>query len=123
MLKAQELRIGNIVQNVYKDTFGISQETLCDFANGYVNLKPIKLTEDWFLKFGFEKKTGIFRKSINEQIIAFGLDGSFGLYNDESRWRIGSSFCGNNRIFYVHQLQNIYFALTGVELELSSNVA
>ena len=54
MLKANELRIGNTIQNAYKDTFGISHETLCDFANGYVSLLPIELTKEWLVKFGFK---------------------------------------------------------------------
>lgn len=120
-MKANELRIWNLVQNVYKDTFGISHETLCDFANGYVNLKPIPLTEEWLKKFGFEKKTGIYRKSFNEKVIGIGLDGSYGLYDNENDWKIGSSFCGNNRIIFVHQLQNLYFALTNEELKFNQD--
>ena len=132
MLKAQELRIGNLV----KYTSGFFNKTRIksvdmvvlslllnkhdELKNGYT---AIRLTEEWLLKFGFEKKTGIYRKSFDEQVIGIGLDGSFGLYNNERRWRIGSSFCGNNRIIYVHELQNFFFALTGVELELLSNVA
>jgi hypothetical protein len=128
-MKANELRIGNYVTDNYNNIVEIesiwgklmvSFNTLSDktlstrFPTKHLN--PIPLTEEWLIKFGFNKKTGIFSKNINEQVIAIGLDGSYGLYNDEIDWREGSSFCGDNRIIYVHQLQNLYFALTNEEL-------
>lgn len=124
-MKANELRIGNLVQNVYKDTFGISHETLCDFANGYVNLKPIPLTEEWLIKFGF----------IKEDFMASGCEiyqlGSWRLAkmiqpikrDSFSLWHENMSppTLRLSTIKYVHQLQNIYFALTNEELKFNQD--
>lgn len=115
-MKANELRIGNLVQNVYKDTFGISHETLCDFANGYVNLKPIPITEEWLRKFGLNNGSRLFITCVNK-LIEFGFK-----YNHY----IGNSVLHLNDIplvdiKYVHQLQNIYFALTNEELKFNQD--
>ena len=119
-MTSSELRIGNIVQNVYKDTFGISQETLCDFANGYVNLKPITLTEEWLLKFGFKEYIDFGCKT--KQFDLLPLQG-FSYNIDNKKVRVmhkgnSQSHWLKNSIEYVHQLQNLYFALTGEELKI-----
>lgn len=113
-MKASELRIGNIVQNVYEDTFGISQETLCDFANGYVNLNPVPLTEKWLLKFGLNNPTNEKPYHFKSSAVEF-LHSEF---QDELK-----CFCDDKPMFsfpckYVHQLQNIYYSLTGEELKI-----
>ncbi len=66
-------------------------------------LEPIPLTEDWFVKFGFELSNVGVRKDGCDLIdigFMFHLDG----YGE------------NREIKYVHQLQNLYFALTQKEL-------
>jgi hypothetical protein len=116
-MKANELRIGNIVQNIYKDTFGISQETLCDFANEYVNLQPIQLNEEWLISFGLNPPTISNPYHFKKSMVEF-------LYNgDELKCFYNDIIIFSFNCKYVHQLQNIYFDITGVELQLSSNVA
>lgn len=105
-MEAKELRIGNIVHG-HKDNFNISHETLCDFANGYFNLLPVKLTEDWLIDFGFYQVE---------------LDNGEKYYQNY-RFRLNCNYNGfyysrNLDVNYVHQLQNLYFALTGEELEI-----
>lgn len=75
---------------------------------------PITLTEEWLMKFGLTRFEGqwIKTKRCGQQvIIEQTLNGfKFEYY--------GSS---NFAFFkYVHQFQNLYFALTGQELEIKS---
>jgi len=73
------------------------------------NIEPIPLTEEWLLKFGFEIKQGRFG---NEYW------GKINLYTSSDK-KIVFCFDGYLKgIKYVHQLQNLYFALTGNELTL-----
>ena len=134
MIKIQELRIGNMLSiegtfikvgkieensiswNIAKDTakFKIWNPFL-PISDKRIN--PIPLTEEILLKFGFE-----YRKK-NSKVIMLGLT------NEEyettlQNWITTNFFqisrCGINalsvEIKYVHQLQNIFFALTGEEL-------
>jgi hypothetical protein len=74
---------------------------------------PIPLTEEWLLKFRFEDRgpqpdsdeLGRFTKY---PIGLWIMDGSFITAGDF-----------DVSLKYVHQLQNLYFALTGEELKLS----
>ena len=110
-MKAEELRIGNLVHDVLNNNAKrINQENLCDFANGYVSFEPIPLTEEWLLKFGFDE-------TIVEGYPIYQSDKGFIVeyYKDESVFLILDF---EVRIKYVHQLQNLYFALTGLELTI-----
>ena len=82
-------------------------------ARNYKDYKPIPLTEEWLLKFGFNKDL------IGWDLIGWDK-GDFDLrqYGNESGYRdYGLQFSGLGiEIIYVHQLQNLYFALTGEEL-------
>ena len=109
-MKATELRIGNLF---YKDyPTGKEIETVNEISNFFINsvgissIKPIPLTKDWLLKFGFDGC-----KSPNKDI-------QVGLVDDEMSlaWRVFIL----KKIQYVHQLQNLYFALTGEELTLKN---
>jgi hypothetical protein len=68
-------------------------------------IEPIPLTEEWLRRFGFangEKENFDFTRNMQLRILGYEAD-----YN--GLW-IGE-------IEYVHQLQNLYFALTGAELQ------
>ena len=75
------------------------------------HFKPIPLTEEWLLKFGFFKHNNAYvLEKPNENIMNF-------------KFSIWSDFTYNSSEFpvelkYVHQLQNLYFALTGTHLKL-----
>ena len=115
-MKANDLRIGNYIEKSLKSGSGrklIDKIGCQDIARiledtGSFNYQPIPLTEDWFLKLGF------------------GLH-PWGWVNKEAdrglRITIHNYFEreGNTslKIEYVHQLQNLYYALTGVELSVS----
>lgn len=127
MIEPNELRIGNLVIGniVYEGkvlTFERFNESLnvVFFSDGsewgigeyLTDIQPIPITEEWLLKFGF---------SIEDNN-SYQLDTDLGF----SIWgRIGQAFnvyvnsdsIGNEKQ-YVHELQNLYFALTGKELKL-----
>jgi hypothetical protein len=108
-----ELRIGNYIEwvGVKSDSrilnlkdFNIVYESL---NNNESYFKPILLTEEWLLKLGYIKKTPFFE---NNSIIEF-----YETYDKILRCELYGMTVDN--IKYVHQLQNLYFALTGEELE------
>jgi len=133
-MKASELRIGNLVKdqsdkNRVWSVVGISNITidvrdlggtsehpqLCEF------IQAIPLTEEWLLKFGFKNVEGWgFEIPITEH----GGDGAcvIALYHGQyyiipaDGPTIGHWI--NAPIQYIHQLQNLYLALTGEELEI-----
>lgn len=136
-MKASELRIGNLFdyhrQTVHVMSIGdLSAEfgyfvDSVGFLRSYMEddcPKYVPLTEEWLLKFGFRKRKACgnywFEKShkkllfltndINSKkgfAFATKLDHVF-IY--DLNW--------NKRVKYVHQLQNLYFALTGEELTI-----
>jgi len=66
-------------------------------------INPIELTEEWLVKFGLiESKEGTKRIQLETDL------GDLIIYIDGR----------NKNIKYVHQFQNLYFALTGEELNI-----
>lgn len=134
-MRAEDLRIGNLVMsevwNNYSDIQGIEK---CESwyqlringwihridEDGYTEIKPIPLTGEWILKLGGQ------RNELNNEywISVFNLKGElhFETFNstDEVVTTLYSRSCQLifDRIKYVHQLQNLYFALTGSELTI-----
>lgn len=91
-------------------------DAFIDYKGGVINpenAKPLSLTEEWLLKFGFNKDgASYFHDKISYiQIDAYVCNGNFGYCLDDER---GIYL----EIIYVHQIQNLYFALTGEELKL-----
>jgi hypothetical protein len=89
--------------------------------------EPIPLTEEWLLKFGFKGEKGIYHiliceedKRINKKELRLDVDDD-GWYVDiiEYDEQLDSEMYSINisKIKHVHQLQNLYFTLTGQELE------
>jgi hypothetical protein len=103
-MKASELRIGNLVYDNLGGTLKIKGISL---ESDLSHIKPIPLTEEWLLKFGFEWKNFAFR------------DGTFTV-RYQKEFYVYLSVEGVRpiqiKLDYVHQLQNLYFALTGEEL-------
>jgi hypothetical protein len=132
-MKAQELRIGNWIYNggiksqvsyILLDDINCTIPDIEGVLNG--DITPIPLTEEWLLKLGFDKKTlspGFHCSDFRHGNKLFRIYWPFILTPDR-----GSSIylpsdtesdCYQaiiNGIKYVHQLQNIYYALTGNEL-------
>jgi hypothetical protein len=131
-MKANELRIGNLVYFKHCDyEYNIPRKinyTLKPNLVGlekvsvnrieYNNIEPIPLTEEWLLKFGFDKVLNQYKKitdvskdtSNNIPFIILFLDNQF--QYDDLRFR--------TNLEHVHQLQNLYFALTAEELTIKN---
>lgn len=132
-MNPQELRIGNllksdgricVVTNIDSTSdFKLSPEGIfsCEFVeepkhylsrSDIENYEPIPLTNERLLKFGFDNtETGweiIYRNRFKFSVILFkkvasvGMAGPFGLFEVKLK--------------YVHELQNLFFALTKEEL-------
>lgn len=126
-MKANELRIGNYlnydlgickVRGTTKNAVWLHDEGGPVIIDGFLNIRPIPLTEDILLKCGF-----VYR---NEHR---GQGSILDLHNEN--WKKGMSVAfmkdGTLRVLnhpqfdylHLHQLQNLYFALTGDELNIS----
>lgn len=119
-MKASELRIGNYVkcecldfEEDYIQLDNIHQKGTIKNDNPYsiVELKPIPLTEEWLIKFGFK----IYGK---DDIPNSPSDWNWGKigFNISLTYETKKVQYTNINLEYVHQLQNLYFALTGQEL-------
>lgn len=127
-MKAQELRIGNWVWNdtqnipVTVDLKILSEQIYLEplVAKGTLDKsvlwQPIPLTEEWFLKFGWREKEDYADGIGNYYWFEWGTyetvnvgAGIYGIKDVHLDVIIGS-------VRYVHQLQNLYFSLTGEEL-------
>ena len=125
-MKASELRIGN-----YYNQFGNNEKvswatlkTLEQDMNEKLWCKPIQLTEEWLLKFGF-KLAGDFTNTMVLDVVKHAYDCSEIRYSpNEGLLRFSNGGIKGSTIIphikHVHQLQNLYFALVGEELTFKS---
>lgn len=121
-MKASELRIGNIVNEgivfgTIGNTIHIEGKSNTFFEN---EIDPIPISEEWLLKFGFEKVyISKFRTKYDYVLdYSFGFDFNHGFANISD----GPSFRGDiyTNILHIHQLQNFYYGITGKELTLTN---
>lgn len=120
-MKSNELRIGNMV--IYEKTnhivTGIYGELVMsrwikqpenepDYSCNIAEISPIPLTEEWLVKMGFETDKIVWWNGLMS--VAEYKEGFFYLPTSQIHLIRGQ------RINYVHQLMNLYFALTGKEL-------
>lgn len=133
MIQANELRIGNIIASsanqANKETWVIGKvhsissidakfeqievETDESFTWFFKdNYFGIPLTEDWLVKFGF-KNEKLNRYRLGKLLIALESDSY-----KKGRVYYNSWAIKERKPKYVHSLQNLYFALTGKELEI-----
>ena len=118
-MEAKELRIGNWVKD--KDGRQPIKIDLGDFCyierQGVEDYEPISLTEEWLLKFGVNELLNQDVYRVNYTCYHKGtncFNYCLGYYHDDQGY-IDNIF---KDIKHVHQLQNLYFALTGKELEI-----
>lgn len=120
MIQPQELRIGNYVEYRIQDELDDRKEwwelSIIDSTDLQIlesriddDYRAIPLTEEILLKFGYIGNEPVF--SEKSTIFTFGIHKiwkPFNIFLDEY-YRF--------EIKYLHQLQNLYFALTGEELK------
>lgn len=108
-MKASEIRIGNYCKQITHSSnkvVSVSKEHFEVIEGDEIDLFPILLLEEWLLKFGFSYfglgryELGDFRLLVQNNYIVLDTGGL------------------EPTIKYVHQLQNLYFALTGEELTI-----
>lgn len=127
-LSARELRIGNWVYNNEGERdeevdlsffeFLSTEEYDLDYYD------PIPLTEEWLLRFGFEKLV------FNSEVTGYGFEYLIALIEKDEYivvcddMSVGTYSSGDfahviypNK-YHIHQLQNLYVALTGEELTI-----
>ncbi|KAA2223021.1 hypothetical protein [Chryseobacterium sediminis] len=124
MIAPQELRLGNLIGydgKIFKVKEIRNYIIVCDRGKGNVDftskeIEPIELTEEWLLKFGFEKKA---EHNLKLDVLTRSIIHAYthGKVEIELGNRSGYSF-GYPEVQFVHQLQNLYFALTGEELTI-----
>ncbi len=139
-IKTSELRIGNYlyadfapvkVVEIDEYTFRAEEDEVFPDAD---ECEPIPLTEDWLRRFGFEMR--MINGHLPEWYIMctpphykreFALVFRFGMKKsspkgvcDEQRWHawMDSGDSHSFNIQSIHQLQNLYHALTGEELQI-----
>lgn len=144
-MKVEEIRMGNYVMKQYYDREDIVSISGYDFWHyekrekidhlvEWNSLSPILLTEDWLIKLGFNKLRDIdfneFRQKVYGKSIIRGNDlheekiviilpfnnCEIGVYNSSED---ESSYLLDRNIEYVHELQNLYFVLSGEELYIN----
>ena len=113
-MKANEVRIGNYIDYETEReivTMQITYEYIRLIHNGDKKFKPIELTQEWLLKFGFNQiSERVYIKNYHYGY-EFGITNIFIIKND-------NCFMRYKHIQYAHELQNLYFALTNEELTL-----
>lgn len=121
IITSSELRLGNLLYNIHGEIHEVRENTFQLFRYPTMNgdpsgLRGIPLTPEILEKAGFEEYDGnewyrFYRKSEVQILIHREVDSVFAMFNQV---KIESSI--NN--LRLHQLQNLYFALTGEELQI-----
>lgn len=133
-MKANEFRIGNLIEFRFMDKKTVRPitykdfETIVDLSNGFgVGGRdipsPIPLDETWLKRLGFTEmftKRGMYLKPLGKELTIDGEDFLFNLEN-------GYAYQDNEitvdpigvPIKYVHTFQNVFYFLTGQELTLT----
>jgi len=124
-MKANELRIGNLVQFSEDSTFFVVksvEEKWLELQNeeetswiSSEEIEPVPLTEEWLLKFGFKKTE--WDNSNSYLFVTPEYDYSIVVYSN-GYLEMGGMVI--RKIDYVHQLQNFIFTLTGEELTIDN---
>lgn len=130
MINPKELRIGNCVYKIdaRSDGSGITYSNRLHIISasdiyhivedGDPTNHPIPLTVEWMAKLGFEWNAidkRYYIQVVNMLYLEFDID--FDCFITPESW---AGSCPWNNIKHVHQLQNLYFSLTGEELVIKS---
>ena len=110
MINVKELRIGNLV--IDKEDGNPCVITCGKQIDSPYLMEPIPLTEIWLLRFGINKWM-----AGNTFEVRPNFDDSVSVY----AWQNGICIfiC---HLQHVHQLQNLFYSLTGTELQLTKTV-
>lgn len=136
-MKPQNLRVGNYVWDDYSGEMIVHQISdrdgieLSNLKLGGIglrglyssdNIEGIEITKDWLIRFGFvdvEAKVpelkGFYSLNITHELM---------LVTNNGIWEFGANVVGQGptqfqapQLKFVHELQNLIFAFTGIELK------
>jgi hypothetical protein len=126
MINANELRIGNLLNHNNGNIVGAFKVDLVHISDIIGNneygkrYEPIPLTEEILLKCGFQHHKYANDESFFEMQISKDIFLNYSPFH--CRYILRKQWYGNiynGNIEYLHQLQNLYFALTKTELEVN----
>lgn len=130
-MEEKELRIGILVKDYAGNIFKFALQDFCNIKNSIIDAdeycKPIPLTEEWFFNFGFNEIS--FTQDRNRDWYKmFEIDNtseliSLNYYTKTNHCIFNFDIGYGNKyvdLYYVHQLQNLYFALTNSELNFNT---
>ncbi len=116
-MKANELRIGNYVNIEKLDVKIDAKDILMVNNKAFEYVGSIPLTKEWLVKFGLTEirleETHFFFYNLKNEVFPCKQFEVWRGYNQKYYQARGLTF---NSLKYVHQLQNLYHALTGEEL-------
>lgn len=135
-MNSKELRIGNFILS---DKEIVEINFLTPFSIGFgkgnfapndsilANFKSINLNEEWLLKLGF-KEISFTQDRNRDWYKMFEIDDtsevlSLNYYTKTNYCRFNFDIGYGNKyvdLYYVHQLQNLYFDLSGIELSTTT---
>lgn len=114
-MEANELRIGNYVKFPHNERpLTVNLRIIQLLFNRETLYDPIPLTADWLLKFGFIHLGIGFLSPDSLLFVYCNKDGKYEIFLYQSEQE--DAYLAH--LEFVHQLQNLYFALTGKELTL-----
>lgn len=118
-MEAHELRIGNWVEWFHPENGFVKCKVDIDilqtmtseyFENSDTEVYPIPLTEEWLIKFGYKK---------NEYWVEDSRRFNFTIKGGVNLDPYKNNFVFVDTVLkYVHQLQNLFYCLTGNELTI-----
>jgi hypothetical protein len=111
-MEANELRMGNWLKRLDNTLFQVTGNDIhsMDDLPDYLKPHPIPLTEEWLLKLGI-LKNGHNCFTSGGWCELYFVNGVLNFEYDDKTIAIAEN---------VHQLQNLYFALTGEELTIKT---
>lgn len=120
MIKANELRIGNWYKGVSRDLLlQADARMITQLSEGILVAQPIPLTEEILFKCGFvNSNRGYFEKRVMQRG-KINISFKKGVLEFLELGTSNNYLFGDMRKINLHQLQNLYFALTCDELEIN----
>lgn len=130
LMKPNQVRIGNWLRRADGTIFqvGLEDLTVLDIIPARMLPVPIPLTREWLINYQFEESTPVDHEKWEDGRWYNNIDifehpnskpdqqFSFAVYV-----RGDGGFKGGYGVKYVHDLQNLYFGITGRELELANS--
>ncbi|HAO26759.1 MAG TPA: hypothetical protein DCQ68_01875 [Chryseobacterium indologenes] len=116
MIAPRELRLENkVLRNGIVVT--VDNQTFWDLEKYPDQYEPIELSEDWLLKFGFESNNVVYKIDNDRFIFELYFYDAWDL-NYVEKQKFGNGSAELSGYWKIHELQNIFFALTWEELTI-----